>query len=51
MSARLPSVSPRNAIRAFERAGFKRLPARGKGSHAVLANDKGSLGQRFKCQR
>ncbi|MEE9294074.1 MAG: type II toxin-antitoxin system HicA family toxin [Phycisphaerae bacterium] len=39
MTQRLPSVSVRDAIRAFERAGFQRVPGRGKGSHIAMARD------------
>ncbi|MFO0840440.1 MAG: type II toxin-antitoxin system HicA family toxin [Phycisphaerae bacterium] len=38
-SGGLPVVSGDQAVRAFERAGFRVLPGRGKGSHMVLARD------------
>ena len=39
MSARLPSLSARQATRAFERARFAVVPSRGKGSHMAMARD------------
>ena len=36
MSKRLPSVSVRETVRAFERAGFQTVAGRGKGSHIVV---------------
>jgi predicted RNA binding protein YcfA (HicA-like mRNA interferase family) len=39
VSARLPAVSSRDAIRAFQKAGFYELAGRGKGSHTVLCRD------------
>ncbi len=36
MSSHLPVLSGRDAVRAFERVGFRVLPGRGKGSHFVL---------------
>jgi len=39
MSGRLPSMSVREVVRAFERAGFQVVPARGKGSHITMARD------------
>jgi len=39
MSGRLPSVSVRDAVRAFGRAGFQIVPGRGKGSHIAMARD------------
>ncbi len=39
MSGRLPSVSVRDAVRAFERGGFHIVPGRGKGSHIAMARD------------
>ena len=39
MSARLPVISGREAVRAFGRAGFVQLPGRGKGSHFVMSHD------------
>ena len=37
MNNALPVLTPREAIRAFSRAGFSVLPNRGKGSHTVMA--------------
>ncbi|MCH8853866.1 MAG: type II toxin-antitoxin system HicA family toxin [Planctomycetes bacterium] len=39
MSGRLPSVSVRDAIGAFERTGFQTVSGRGKGSHIAMARD------------
>ncbi len=39
MSQRLPIISGRVAVRAFEDAGFILLPGQGKGSHMVMAKD------------
>ncbi|MCH7814749.1 MAG: type II toxin-antitoxin system HicA family toxin [Planctomycetes bacterium] len=39
MGGRLPSVSVRDAVRAFERGGFQVVPGRGKGSHIAMARD------------
>ncbi len=39
MSGRLPSLSSREVIRAFEQAGFTVLPGRGKGSHIAMARE------------
>ncbi len=39
MSGRLPIVSRREAVRAFEKAGFRTLERRGKGSHRAMARD------------
>ena len=39
MSAQLPVVASRDAIRVFERAGYRVIPRRGKGSHVVMASD------------
>jgi len=36
VSSKLPIVSGREAVRAFERAGFVQLPGRGKGSHMAV---------------
>ena len=36
MSPKLPHVSGREVIRAFERAGWSVLPKRGKGDHIIL---------------
>jgi predicted RNA binding protein YcfA (HicA-like mRNA interferase family) len=38
MSGRLPSLSVRDVIRTFERAGFQVIPGRGKGSHVAMAS-------------
>ncbi len=37
MSGRLPSLSTREVVRAFETAGFRVVPRRGKGSHIAMA--------------
>ena len=37
MSEKLPSLTPKKVIRAFERAGFVQL--RQSGSHVVLVNE------------
>lgn len=37
VSERLPSLSTRDVIRAFERAGFSTIPKRGKGSHIAMS--------------
>lgn len=37
MASGLPIISGRDAIRAFERAGFTVLKGRGKGSHTVMS--------------
>jgi len=37
MSEKLPSLTPKKVIRAFERAGF--VVARQSGSHVVLLNE------------
>ncbi len=34
--SRLPRISGREAIRAFERAGWQVVPRRGKGDHIIL---------------
>lgn len=39
VSGRLPSLSQRDVVRAFERAGFRVIPSRGKGSHIAMARD------------
>jgi len=39
VSGRLPSLSSRDVIRAFEQAGFSVLPNRGKGSHIAMARE------------
>ena len=39
MSSRLPSVTGEVAARAFERAGWRRLARRGRGTHILLKND------------
>ncbi len=39
MGGRLPSVSTRDVVRAFERSGFRVIPGRGKGSHITMARD------------
>jgi predicted RNA binding protein YcfA (HicA-like mRNA interferase family) len=39
MSGRLPSVSTRDVVRAFERAGFQIVPGQGKGSHIAMARE------------
>ncbi len=39
MSHVLPIVSGKDAVRAFEKAGFAVIPRRGKGSHTVMAKD------------
>lgn len=39
MSGRLPSLSQRDVVRAFERSGFRVIPSRGKGSHTAMAKD------------
>ena len=39
MSRRLPVLSGRDAVRAFEKAGFAQLAVRGKGSHMVMARE------------
>ena len=37
MSSILPIISGREAVSAFEKAGFRLVPGRGKGSHMVMA--------------
>jgi len=37
VTTRLPSLSSREVIRAFERGGFEVVPRRGKGSHIAMA--------------
>jgi predicted RNA binding protein YcfA (HicA-like mRNA interferase family) len=37
MGSRLPVISGREAIIAFEKIGFVLLPGRGKGDHKVMA--------------
>ncbi|RMF78694.1 MAG: type II toxin-antitoxin system HicA family toxin [Planctomycetota bacterium] len=39
MSDSLPVISGQRAVRAFQRAGFRVVPRRGKGSHIVLVRD------------
>lgn len=39
MTVRLPTLSSRDVVRAFERAGFQVVPRRGKGSHIAMARD------------
>ena len=39
VSGRLPSLSARDVVRAFERAGFGVVAGRGKGSHIAMARD------------
>ena len=39
MSGRLPVISGQDAIKAFQRAGFQAVPARGKGSHTFMTRD------------
>ena len=39
MSSRLPSVSGEASARAFERAGWRRLARRGRGTHILLKNE------------
>ena len=39
MSGRLPSLSTREVIRAFEQAGFQVIPGRGKGSHVAMSSE------------
>ena len=37
MSARLPVIAGRQAVKVFQESGFEVLAGRGKGSHIVLA--------------
>ncbi len=37
MGGNLPIISGREAVRAFEKVGFRLVPGRGKGSHMVMA--------------
>lgn len=39
MGAKLPSVNSRDVIKVLERAGFRIVPGRGKGSHTFLHRD------------
>lgn len=39
MSTRLPVISGREAVQAFEKAGFVLLARRGKGSHMIVARE------------
>jgi len=39
MTDRLPVVSSKQAIRAFEKLGFRIVPGRGKGSHTFMTRD------------
>jgi predicted RNA binding protein YcfA (HicA-like mRNA interferase family) len=34
--SRLPRISGREAVRAFEKAGWQVIPRRGKGDHMIL---------------
>lgn len=43
MGERLPSLSTRQVVRAFERAGYSVVPSRGKGSHVAMATDEGPI--------
>ncbi|MEM6333678.1 MAG: type II toxin-antitoxin system HicA family toxin [Planctomycetota bacterium] len=39
MSQRLPVISTREAVKAFGKAGFTEMAARGKGSHVFMHRD------------
>jgi predicted RNA binding protein YcfA (HicA-like mRNA interferase family) len=39
LNGRLPSISARDAVRAFQRIGFRTIPGRGNGSHIAMARD------------
>jgi hypothetical protein len=50
MAQKLPQLSSREVIAALERAGFRVIPRRGKGSHKFLYRDEPATGDGATCQ-